>query len=216
MKFNNQDEDDERDWFDGPDVDDHKEERREPKFRPDQPEYYDREESQWEHLKPSRGRRFWLYLLAGAVVVAIVVAVWLRYFAAYSTDGTMYGYVESIETRGTIFKTDEGVLIPFKELADTTRVYRRDFIFTAANPTIGAQLKRWQIEARPVRVQYDTYHATVPWRGESRIVITRVDTTDPSRILPPEFTPEYFRERRDRTDTLDARAVQDRIDNLEE
>ena len=97
------------------------------------------------------------------------------------------GYVESIERRGTVFKTYEGVLLPYKELLDTTRVYRRDFIFTAADEKGAVALKRAMYLGRPVRVSYKQYHAIVPWRGSSKIVVTAVDSVDPNTILPPEY-----------------------------
>ena len=99
------------------------------------------------------------------IVVALGVACWLRYFSPYVEDATQYGYVEHIEKRGTVFKTYEGVLLPYKELHDTTRIYSRDFIFTAADKQVALRLKRAQLDARPVRVTYRQYHATLPWRG---------------------------------------------------
>ena len=43
----------------------------------------------------------------------------------------------------------------------------------------------------PVRVQYKKYRTAMPWRGESKIVITAVDSVDPSKILPPEYNPDF-------------------------
>ena len=57
------------------------------------------------------------------------------------------------------------------------------------------KLRRMQYANLPVRVVYRRYHATLPWRGDSRIIVERVDSVDPSRILPPEFTPETMRRR---------------------
>lgn len=104
-------------------------------------------------------------------------------------DAIQFGYVENIERRGTVFKTFEGVLIPYKELMDTTRIYSRDFIFTAVDEKVATRLKRAQISAEPVRVGYRKYHATLPWRGASKIVVTSVDSVNPDKILPPEFAP---------------------------
>ena len=208
------DEESGRDWYDGPDVEEPTKPKP-PRHRTDEPEYYDEEESPWEHLRQPRRRRFWLWLLAGAVVIALVVAMYTRFFTPYSTGSVQFGYIESITNRGTVFKTYEGVLIPYKELMDTTRVYRRDFIFTARDKAIADRMAEMQLKARPVRVTYDTYKATVPWRGESKIIITAIDSVDPAKILPPEFTPEYYGERRDRADTLEQRVIQVQIDNAE-
>ena len=104
-------------------------------------------------------------------------------------DGKAEGYVENIEKRGTIFKTYEGTLIPYRELMDTTRVYSRDFIFSVEDNKTATTLKEALYNAKPVRIGYKKYHATVPWRGANKIVVTSADTINPDKILPPEFAP---------------------------
>ena len=157
----------------------------------DDPSYWERDESEWEHLRPKRKLNPWLWIAGVFCVCALALACWLRYFSPYVEDATQYGYVENIEKRGTIFKTFEGVLIPYKEITDTTRIYSRDFIFTAETEKLATALKRAQFSAQPVRIGYKRYHAIVPWRGSSRIIVTSVDSVDPSKILPPEFAPHY-------------------------
>lgn len=179
------------DYFDGPDLPETPKEPKKPAYKPDDPAYWDEEESEWEHLKPKSHRKLWLWGMLIVVVGALGVACWLRYFSPYIEDATQYGYVEHIEKRGTIFKTYEGVLIPYKELHDTTRIYSRDFIFSAANKDVAMKLKRAQLDAQPVRVEYRRYHATLPWRGSSKTVITEVDSVDVTKILPPEFAPSF-------------------------
>ena len=78
---------------------------------------------------------------------------------------------------------------------DTTRSYGGDFVFTCADGDVAVKLRRMQYANLPVRVVYRRYHAPLPWRGDSRIIVERVDSVDPSRILPPEFTPETMRKR---------------------
>lgn len=217
MKFNNiEDDDDEkrRDYFDGPDVEEPKVPKP-PRHRPDEPEYYDGDGSRWEHLVPERRTRFWIYLLLAAVVVALIWAFYVRYFSPVVVDATQFGYIESVENRGKILKTGEGVLIPYKELMDTTRVYQRDFVFSVRSPRVLEFLKEMQIEGKPVRVQYERYNAVVPWRGESKIIVVAADSADPAKILPPEFNPAYFRDRRDRSDTAQINARQRLIDRAE-
>jgi len=176
------------DFFDGPDIPEPVREPKKPQYKPDEPDYWE-EESEWEHLKPSGESRLWLWLGITVVAVAFLLACWLRYFSPYVEEATQYGYVEHVEKRGTVFKTYEGVLLPYKELTDTTRIYSRDFLFTAADRAIYRKLRDAQRDGRPVRVEYKQYHATLPWRGSSKTVITAVDSVDPSRILPPEFAP---------------------------
>lgn len=193
MLFDQEEDKDKNDYFESNDTGEERvKEPKKPKFKPDEPDYWE-EESQWDHLKPRSSAPIWLWSFFILVMVGIVIAVWLRYFSPYIEDATQYGYVENVERRGTVFKTYEGVLIPYKELMDTTRIYSRDFIFSVQDDNTAATLKRAQLSAKPVRVTYKQYHATVPWRGSNKIVVEEADTVDPSKILPPEFAPSFNR-----------------------
>lgn len=192
MKFND-DDDTRNDYFDGPDLPDEPlktEEPRRPRFKPDDPRYWEQEESRWEHLRVPGKKKVWIFLAAVVSILAMSIAFWLRYFSPYIEDATAYGYVDHIEKRGTVFKTYEGILINYKEIHDTTRLYSRDFIFTAADTQVASMLKRMQLKGKPVKVVYKVYHATIPWRGASKIIVTNADSVDPATILPPEFRPD--------------------------
>ncbi len=178
---------DKNDFFDGPDIPEPVKQPKKPTYLPEDPDYWEEEESEWEHLKPNNRGKMWLWIGAIVVLIALICAVWMRFLNPYVTDASQVGYVEHIEKRGTVFKTYEGVLLPYKELLDTTRVYRRDFIFTAADEKTAVGLKQAMIDGRPVRVSYKQYHAILPWRGSSKTIVTGVDSVDPTKILPPEF-----------------------------
>lgn len=183
--------DDKEDFFDR-EIDAPKPEEKKPVYKPDDPRYWEEPESEFEHLKPldPRQRRMWWVWLAAALCIAAIAAViYFHWFSPYVEESIQYGYVENIERRGDIFKTYEGVLIPYKEIMDTTRLYRQDFLFTA-RPEVAVMLRKMQFANLPVKVTYEKYHATLPWRGDSRIVVTRVDSIDPKLILPPEFQPD--------------------------
>ena len=177
---------DKNDFFDGPDIPEPVKQPKKPTYHPEDPDYWE-EESEWEHLKPTNRGKMWLWIGGIVVLIALICGVWMRFLSPYVTDASQVGYVEHIEKRGTIFKTYEGVLLPYKELLDTTRVYRRDFIFTAADEKTAVGLKQAMLDGRPIRVSYKQYHAILPWRGSSKTVVTGVDSVDASKILPPEF-----------------------------
>lgn len=191
MLFTPKDDDEEKnDYFDSDGIPEEPvKEPEKPKYRPEDPAYWDEDESEWEHLRPRRRWMPWFWTAAVLVVAALLAGCWIRFFSPYVEDAVQYGYVEHIEKRGAVFKTYEGVLIPYKELMDTTRIYSRDFIFSAADATVATRLKLAQRKAMPVMVEYKRYHATLPWRGASKIVVTAVDSVDPAKILPPEFAP---------------------------
>lgn len=162
---------------------------REPELKPDDPRYWEREDSEWEHITPSTKHTIYILLGVAAVIIALLVAVYLRYFSPYVDDAVEYGYIEHIEHKGTVIKTYEGVMILFRELHDTTRVYQRDFTFSTSDHDVAVKLKQYELAHKPVRVSYRQYHATVPWRGDSKTIVTAVDSVDPRTILPPGFRP---------------------------
>lgn len=187
MNFN----DDKEDFFDR-EIEHVEKPVKEPELSPDDPRYWEQPESEFEHLKPLTpvSHFSWKWVAAGAiVVVGVILFVYFRYFSPYVEEATQYGYVEHIERRGTLFKTYEGVLIPYKEIKDTTRVYKQDFLFSA-EPKAAVTLHQMQHANKPVRVTYKRYHASVPWRGDSEIIVEQVDSVDPVMILPPEYLPE--------------------------
>lgn len=189
--FSDEEDDDASDFFSGPDLPDPpKKKPKAPALKPDDPDYWDREESEWEHLLPRRSTLpLWMWLAASVIIIVLCIAFYLRFFSPYREAATQYGYIEQIETRGTIFKTIEGILLPYKNLMDTTRVYDHDFIFTVKDKKVAATIYSAMTTNKPVRVTYKEYSATVPWRGESKVIVTDAVPVDPANILPPDRRP---------------------------
>lgn len=192
MKFYNDKEDD-NDFFDKEFIPEEEKPKapKPPKFRPNDPRYWEGPESEWEHLRVSNKRRLYYWLIAAFVVMLTCIAFYMRYLRPYSTDGVQYGYIENIEKQGIIFKTFEGILLPYRELMDTTRIYQRDFLFSAKDTEVATEIKRLEMRHKPVRMEYIQYNATLPWRGDSKIIVTKVEEVDASQLLPPEFAPEF-------------------------
>ena len=180
------------DYFDGPDLPDKpKKAPKQPEPTPDDPEYWYRDESEWDHLTIGGNRKkLWLWVALAGVVVGLLITLYIILFTPAASEASVCGYVEQIETRGVAFKTFEGVLLPYKELKDTTRVYRQDFLFSVRDPKVAANLRRMQYANQPVRIEYERYRVGLPWRGDTRVLVTSVDSVDPGKILPPEFAPE--------------------------
>lgn len=186
------DESEKNDFFEDTDVPEQKPKpEKKPRLTPDDPRYWDEPEDEFEHLRPSpRSRRKLLVWIAVcAVVTGILWGGYLRMFHPYVTEATQYGYIESLQKRGELFKTYEGVLLPYKNLMDTTRVYDGDFIFSSNNPSVAARLAEMQGANLPVRVTYRVYHMPMPWRGESEVMVTAVDSVNERDILPPDRRP---------------------------
>lgn len=122
----------------------------------------------------SRFRRFMAWFLM-IVVVVLAAAFYIRYFNPYVTDAHERGYVTSVDKRGIIFKTYEVEMVSESAIADTSRLYSRNVNFSVASDSLALELRNYQGTGERVEVVYKTYYATLPWRGNSRNVITAVN-----------------------------------------
>ncbi len=168
-----------------PDKKPEEEKPKKPVLTPDDPQYWEEPEDEFEHLKPRNMKRWIPWVIAAGVAIGLIWALYIRIFTTYSDGAIQYGYVEQIDHRGEIFKTFEGTLLPYKSITDTVKPYEGDFVFSVADDHLAAELRRLMLANLPARVEYSRYRVAMPWRGESRIVITRVDTANPAKILPP-------------------------------
>ncbi len=187
MIFNNNEDDEREDYFENtPEPQPVK--PKEPPIPPTDPRYWDREEDEWEHLRFFRFSRSRMILLGIATLLLIAViwigCVWM--FGTSKEQSVVYGYVEDVELRGSVVKTYEATVIPYKEIHDTTRVYREDFTISLPDAQ-GKILQTYRDSGTPVKITYRTYRSVMPWRGENRRVAERIDTVNPATILPPEF-----------------------------
>ncbi len=152
--------------------------------KPDEPQYYDKED-EWEHLRPAgRSWKYWAALVAAGILFGLLYALWLRYFSPYEEEIVQYGYIEKTSKRGYLFKTFEGVFLPYKALNDTVEPYSGDIIFSAKNDHVAAELKKLEVGNLPARITLERYHTSLPWRGESVWVVVEADTADVSKIYP--------------------------------
>lgn len=168
------------------------EEPAKPRYTPDDPRYWEEPEDEFEHLRP-RGRVNWKvigWIFAAGLLVGLMSSLYIYLFKPYETEAHVSGYVERVAKRGDIFITYEGVLLPYKNIMDTTRVYEGDFLFSTKDPSIAARLKDMEFSNLPVRVSYKVYHVALPWRGEREIVVTGVDSVNARDLLPPDRQPD--------------------------
>lgn len=192
----NLDDDKETDFFEDEVPDPVKEEKK-PVYTPDDPRYWEQPEDPFSHLTPSRPRRRRIWWWAGitAVLIGALEALYVRYFVPCVTEACETGYVDRIEKSGQLLKSYEGVLLPYKNLMDTLRPYEGDFRFSTTDTDVAVRLKKMHFANLPVRVHYKVYRTAVPWRGETEVYITAVDSVNPRDILPPDRQPEFIRSR---------------------
>ena len=187
---------DKEDFFEQTPEDQPKREKppKQPRLRPDDPRYYDREESQWDHITPAPYRRGPIVWISIAVVITmcIIISLYVYLFTPQVEEAVEYGYVENVQKEGKFIKTFEGTILPYKNLMDVKRDYTKDFVFSAKNDSIAAELKRQQGRGKPVKVDYEIYRVKLPWRGNSKVIVTNVEPVDPKTILPPALQPEVI------------------------
>lgn len=187
MNFN----DDKEDFFDSPAVPELPKKPKQPELKPEDPDYWEQSESEFEHLRPTKTGMLWVWCGVAVAAVILALIVYFRYFSPVVSEAVQYGYVDEIERRGKLFNTYEGVMIPYKEIMDTTRIFKGDFVFSVKDDKVATTLHRLQYANLPARVVYKKYHAGLPWRGESKIVVIKADTADRAKILPPDFAPKF-------------------------
>ena len=181
-------EDEDNDYFDSDDEPAPKvKKQRTPKLDPEDPDYWIEEESPIRSIIHKADNR-WKWWLATAVgVLAFIIFSWIWFLRPYTDDAVKYGYIKNMERRGSLIKTFEGSMIPYKELGDPDPFYFREVKFSVASDSLAAMMKRMMLGAVPVRIEYEMYHYPLPWKGEEKMIIIKADTADPRKILPPEY-----------------------------
>lgn len=184
------DEEEDNDYFDSdPTPKPRRRKPRNPRLDPEDPDYWisDEDDSPLSGIMPSSGSS-WKWKAAAAVgVILLLIGVWAWFFRPYSDSAVKYGYIRNMERRGLMFKTFEGTMIPYKELGDPDPLYFQELPFSVASDSLATRMKRMMLGCVPVRIEYETFHAPLPWKGESHIVVVKADTADTRKILPPEF-----------------------------
>lgn len=186
------DDNDNNDFFEDTNEAEKPKEPKKPKYTPEDPRYWDEPESEYEHLKPSRRSlwKLWAWVFLVAVVIGIVWTTYIQVFRPYEQLATEYGYVESIVKRGNVISTFEGVIIPYECVVDSAlRDSCEVFKFSTRNDSIAARLMEYQYGRKPVRVQYKVFHTAMPWRGETRNIITAMDSVGVEDLLPIGVAP---------------------------
>lgn len=158
-----------------------------PKLDPEDPDYWIEEESPLSGIIPNP-RKKWKWWLAGSLIIlAVITGCWIWYFRPYVDNAVKYGYIKSMERRGSIIKTFEGKIIPYKELGDPNPLYFEELQFSVESDSLAARMKRMMLDCVPVRIEYEKYHSPLPWKGESSFIIIKADSADVNKIIPPEY-----------------------------
>jgi len=101
------------------------------------------------------------------ILLAAALAIYWFFFNKYS-DGERKGTLIKVTHKGNIFKTDEGEMW----LSCRQTMNPEKFHFSVTNDSIASVLKNLQDEC--VQVTYVQYRAILPWRGDSKYIVTGV------------------------------------------
>lgn len=183
--------DDVNDYFDN-DADPEKEPIPEPKPKrviidPEDPDYWMEDESDFDHIIP-KPKKKWIWWAVGVVIIiGFLAGLWIWFLTPHTDGAVKYGYIKSMERHGTFIKTYEGILIPYRELGDSTPTYFEEIRFSVDGDSLAAHMKGMMLNCIPVRLEYERYHSPLFWKGSETMVIVKADTADVRKILPPEY-----------------------------
>lgn len=104
--------------------------------------------------------------------VLIGFLVYWFFFNVYS-NGERKGTLIKITHKGNIFKTDEGEMW----LSCRNTINAEKFFFSIKSDSLANVLQNLQDEC--IQLTYKQYRATLPWRGDSKYIVTGV-----TKILP--------------------------------
>lgn len=181
-------EEEENDYFDSDDEPAPVKKIKTPKLDPEDPDYWiEEDESPLTGIIQQTSNR-WKWWLGGALtLIVLILFCWIWFLRPYTDNAVKYGYISNMERRGTLIKTFEGTMIPYKELGDPDPLYFHQVNFSVESDSLAAVMKRMMIGCVPVRVEYKLYHSSLPWKGDEKMIVIKADTADPRKILPPEY-----------------------------
>lgn len=105
-----------------------------------------------------------LIKIVAAIFIIGAIICYFRYFSPIVDSAVLDGSVENVQRRGMLFKTFEAEIVDRGKIVPVSIVDESVFL----------KLQSHQSSGQIVRVGYCKYTATLPWRGESEIVVTDV------------------------------------------
>ncbi len=159
--------DDKIDFFDGEDIEDTQ------KANNETPEQKEDREIADNTIERGRSKfKKIMYGMVAAFVLFFILWMWLRYFHPSTSMAQRRGYVMEVKCVGTLFKTFEGQMISEEMIADTSKIYQRDFTFSITNDSIAKSLMNLQGRGKKIVLTYKEYQGTLPWRGSTGRIVT--------------------------------------------
>ena len=103
------------------------------------------------------------------ILLALGFSIYWFFYNSFS-QGERTGILIKITHKGNVFKTDEGEMwLSCRQMTNPEKFY-----FSVVTDSISNVLKNLQDEC--VQLSYTQYRAVLPWRGDSKYIVTGVVT----------------------------------------
>ena len=107
------------------------------------------------------------------VFLVLAFCVYWFFFNSYS-KGERTGVLIKISHKGNIFKTNEGEMwLSCRQMTNPEKFY-----FSVKSDSIAILLKNFQDQC--VQLSYTQYRASLPWRGDTKYIVTGVIRIQPA------------------------------------
>jgi hypothetical protein len=117
--------------------------------------------------KSVTGLRRFARILMIILFLILAFCIYWFFFNRYG-NGERTGVLIKITHKGNIFKTDEGEMwLSCRQVTNPERFY-----FSVSTDSLALVLKNLQDEC--VQLTYTQYRASLPWRGDSKYIVTGV------------------------------------------
>lgn len=127
-------------------------------------------------------------------VIILILAtgfIYLKWCFVYS-EGVNEGDINYFQKEGYIFKTYEGKMIQtgYNSRNANATIQSNEFRFSVKDPRVAEQINN--SSSRQMKLHWQRYLGTLPWRGNSQYVVDSIYSTAPVQSVPaidpvPEF-----------------------------
>ena len=134
-----------------------------------------------------RGNSFKVTLVVIIAAMALFLGwwIWQYYFHPYRVSQEK-GWIMKVSDEGTLFTTFEGEMISEGYVEDTIVAMHSDFHFSIPNDSLLRKAAQFSHNGQRVVLTYNEYKGTVLWRGNSKCVVTDIET-DTMLIKPNPY-----------------------------
>lgn len=124
----------------------------------------------------SNKKRIFLALGTLVVLLLLIFLVRDRYFHVYH-ESSVKGRIIDIGLEGSVFQTYEGKMMCY-DVQTPTNVVKQQFDFSVLDDSIVQVLGKLKQTPIAVQLEYKEYKSTVPWRGNTKYIVTGIDTVN--------------------------------------